>query len=1008
MRDHRSARRLHRVLRLEPCEERAMMSIAPYEAAVDDYMVAAAKGVAVSDPANPLHAFYSIRQQYGFTGAGQTVAVIDTGIAYTHGALGGGYGTGYRVVGGWDFAENDANPYDDGYAGAHGTHVAGIIGSTDAKYTGAATDVDLVSLRVFDDAGNGNFGWIEQALQWVHANRNAFENPITTVNISIGSEWNSSNVPAWASLEDEFAQLEADGIFVAVAAGNNFASYNATGLSYPAASSYVVPVGSVDANGTLSAFSQRDDRILAAPGRNVTSTVPDYLGNHNGRDDDFQALSGTSMAAPYVAGASVLLRQALEFAGVTVVSQDLIYNTLKNTADTLFDAITNRSYARINLERAFASILPADEAGSTIGDARQLGTIVDTLSLAGTIGKLNDRDCFTFTAAHSGTLTVSIASPDQLPSNWKLLAGSELILSGDGTSFTIDVVAGRTYTFDIGGPGRLGHYDVGLSLEAEQGNWGAIALSEALNQEVKNGDEFRLQATLDGILSIEAKFDRAQGDVGFEVFRADGQPVGTATATANGLRFDGNVQAGQTYLIRISGQNAHVDFRVANVVNLADGRLSVGGATGDEIVEVATDGELRLSVNGIAYRFDAARVREVNIDGGGGNDRILIRGSQAAETLSLSVGSLNFARSDLRVTASGFENVEVVSGAGADQATLQDSAGHDRLIAAPGSVQLVGSGFANAATGFARVVIQATGGDDEAIIYGSAGNDSVTAKPRDLRISGLGYDNQALGFRAVEVHGFAGSDLLTIFDSAGDDTLIGSIDRVDFVTALAGLSALGFENVRVHATTGNDVANLTGTSGNDLFVSTPAITYLFWTQASLTAQGFDRTVVDGRGGTDTAYLVGSTGAETFTGRPTAAQLVGAGFDVTASGFAVVNALAGGGIDRALLYDSAGDDYFEARSDSARLTGVGYDLNAFGFQQVRAFASGGSDRADLVAAAVDNGIDLSGGGARIYGASYDRFAYGFDRVRLDLRQGRVTSSQIGAVDFALEQLGGALL
>ena len=51
--------------------------------------------------------------EYGFDGSGQTVAVIDTGIAYDHAAFGGGFGEGSQVVGGYDFAENDANPYDD-------------------------------------------------------------------------------------------------------------------------------------------------------------------------------------------------------------------------------------------------------------------------------------------------------------------------------------------------------------------------------------------------------------------------------------------------------------------------------------------------------------------------------------------------------------------------------------------------------------------------------------------------------------------------------------------------------------------------------------------------------------------------------------------------------------------------------------------------------------------------------------------------------------------------------
>jgi len=155
---------------------------------------------------------------YGFTGSGQTVAVIDTGIAYDHSAFGGGLGADYQVVGGWDFSnENDADPYDDGFAGSHGTHVAGIIGSNDATNPGVAPGVDLVALRVFNDFGAGYFEWVEDALQWVHENRDAFANPITAVNLSLGGSWNSDKLPEWAILEDEFAQLEQDGIFISVA-----------------------------------------------------------------------------------------------------------------------------------------------------------------------------------------------------------------------------------------------------------------------------------------------------------------------------------------------------------------------------------------------------------------------------------------------------------------------------------------------------------------------------------------------------------------------------------------------------------------------------------------------------------------------------------------------------------------------------------------------------------------------------------------------------------------------
>lgn len=69
-----------------------------------------------------------VQAEYGFRGSNQTVAIIDSGIAYSHYALGGGLGNGYRVVGGFDFTEGDSDPYDDGPEGGHGTHVAGIVG----------------------------------------------------------------------------------------------------------------------------------------------------------------------------------------------------------------------------------------------------------------------------------------------------------------------------------------------------------------------------------------------------------------------------------------------------------------------------------------------------------------------------------------------------------------------------------------------------------------------------------------------------------------------------------------------------------------------------------------------------------------------------------------------------------------------------------------------------------------------------------------------------------------
>src|SRR6476619_6453257 len=69
----------------------------------------------------------ALQSAYPYRGDGYTVAILDTGIDYNHPDLGGGFGPGHRVVDGYDFINNDANPMDDN---GHGTHLAGIIGSS--------------------------------------------------------------------------------------------------------------------------------------------------------------------------------------------------------------------------------------------------------------------------------------------------------------------------------------------------------------------------------------------------------------------------------------------------------------------------------------------------------------------------------------------------------------------------------------------------------------------------------------------------------------------------------------------------------------------------------------------------------------------------------------------------------------------------------------------------------------------------------------------------------------
>ena len=97
--------------------------------------------------------------QQGIWGVGVGVAILDTGIDYTHPDLALNY------AGGYDFVNDDGDPFDDN---AHGTHVAGIVAARDddAGVVGVAPHATLYALKVLDASGNGSFSNVIAAMQW--------------------------------------------------------------------------------------------------------------------------------------------------------------------------------------------------------------------------------------------------------------------------------------------------------------------------------------------------------------------------------------------------------------------------------------------------------------------------------------------------------------------------------------------------------------------------------------------------------------------------------------------------------------------------------------------------------------------------------------------------------------------------------------------------------------------------------------------------------------------------
>ncbi len=243
----------------------------------------------------------------GYKGQGITVAVIDTGVDYTHpdlapniwtnqGEIAGngiddddnGFIDDYR---GWNFVDDNNNVMD---TDSHGTHVAGIIGATQngVGTTGIAPLVKIMPIKVIGSSRTGS-GWdVAQGIYY------ATNNGAKVINLSLGG---STPLP---SIRDAIDYAASQGVNVVMAAGNS----GGTIPVYPGyyALNNGIVVGAVDRENTFLGFSNRagDDTAMAyvtAPGGGLTSTV--LRGLYAGK-------SGTSMATPNVAGVVALMLSA--------------------------------------------------------------------------------------------------------------------------------------------------------------------------------------------------------------------------------------------------------------------------------------------------------------------------------------------------------------------------------------------------------------------------------------------------------------------------------------------------------------------------------------------------------------------------------------------------------------------------------------------------------------------------------------------------------------------------
>jgi subtilisin family serine protease len=310
-----------------------------------------------SSAAAPLAAVVDARTKVnastlGTSGSGIVVAVIDTGIDYTHPALGGGIGPDFKVIGGRDFINRDNDPMDDN---GHGTHVAGTIAASAPDLIGVAPDVTLIGYKVLAADGSGPTSGIIAAIErCVDPNGDGdLSDRVDVVNLSLGGPGDAED-PGSRAVDNAVAA----GVVMVVAAGNDGVTAS---IGSPGTALGALTVAAIDDDGRVTDFSSRGPapRLLgfkpdiSAPGYEVVSARA---------GGGTIALNGTSMATPHVAGVAALLRKLHpEWTPAEVKA------AITSSATAVTAAAFARGAGRVDAQAAHESTLMVGSSGLSFG-----------------------------------------------------------------------------------------------------------------------------------------------------------------------------------------------------------------------------------------------------------------------------------------------------------------------------------------------------------------------------------------------------------------------------------------------------------------------------------------------------------------------------------------------------------------------------------------------------------------------------------------------------------------
>ncbi|MFC8585375.1 S8 family peptidase [Streptomyces sp. NPDC057217] len=359
-----------------------------------------------------------LNQSYTYpdaAGQGVTAYVIDTGVRISHADFGG------RAYNGFDAIDND-NVSQDGHG--HGTHVAGTVAGT--SY-GVAKKAKVVGVRVLNNQGSGTTAQVVAGIDWV--TQNAVKPAVANMSLGGGVD---------TVLDEAVRRSIASGITYAVAAGNDGA--NASNYS-PARVAEAITVGATTNTDARASYSNYGTILdIFAPGSSITSSW-------NSSDSATNTISGTSMAAPHVAGAAALYLAANPTATPAQVSTAL-------TAAATPNVVTNPGTGSPNRLLYVGDGGTTPPPGKTFENTtdytiRDNATVESPITVTGVTGNAPSTLQVPVNIVHTyiGDLQVQLIAPD----------GSAYTLKAFGTGGSADNI-NTTYT-------------VNASSEVANGTW---------------------------------------------------------------------------------------------------------------------------------------------------------------------------------------------------------------------------------------------------------------------------------------------------------------------------------------------------------------------------------------------------------------------------------------------------------------------------------------------------------------------------------------------------------